>query len=118
MNTLLENRAARSAVRPYYESRENEDAYEVRVFMPGVKKEGLGISLNGDELSVSGKRAGEVPVGWRPISLESAQADYELTLGLNVEIDGEKIAAKLEDGVLRLTLPKAEKAKPRKISIE
>jgi HSP20 family protein len=116
MNTLLEN-SAQCKVRPYYESEEKADAYEVRVQMPGVKKDGVSLSLNGDELSIQGKRAA-VPEGWRAVSRESADADYELALGLNVEIDGEKIAAKVEDGILTLTLPKAERAKPRQISIE
>jgi HSP20 family protein len=117
MNTLLQNTSAQCKVRPYYESEEKAEAYEVRIHMPGVKKEGVSISLHGDELSVGGARSA-TPESWRAISRESPSADYALTLGLNVEIDGEKIAAKVEDGVLTLTLPKAEKAKPRQISIE
>lgn len=116
MNSLLENNTA-CKVRPYYETAEQAEAYTVRVWMPGVKKDGVSLSLHGEELSIAGKRSA-VPEGWRSVRRESAAADYELTLGLNVEIDGEKIAAKVEDGILTLTLPKAEKSKPRQISIE
>ena len=117
MNTLLENTSASCRVRPYYESEEQSDAYLVRIHMPGVKKEGVSLALNGDELTVTGVKTA-VPEGWRAVRRETAPADYALTLGLNVEIDGAKIAAKVEDGILTLTLPKAEKVKPRQIFIE
>ena len=105
-------------IRPQYESEENNDAYEVRVYMPGVKKEGTTISLDKNELTISGKRAAQVPQEWRPISRESRDDDYELRLSLNVEIDGGKIVARTENGVLYLTLPKAETVKPRQITIQ
>lgn len=105
-------------IRPYYESSEKDDAYEVRVWMPGVNRSGINISLENDELNISGKRASAVPAGWRAISRESGDEDYELRLALNVEIDGDKIEARTEDGILCLTLPKAETVKPRRIAIQ
>ncbi|HNX05654.1 MAG TPA: Hsp20/alpha crystallin family protein [Opitutales bacterium] len=117
MNTLLQNQSAQCTIRPSYESTERADAYEVRIRMPGVRKEGVSIALHGDELIVGGAKA-PTPEGWRALRREIPDSNYALTLGLNVEIDGEKISAKVEDGVLTLTLPKAEKAKPRQISIE
>jgi HSP20 family protein len=103
--------------RPVYQTEETADAYEVRVYMPGVNKEGTTISLENEELSISGKRA-EAPEGWRPLERESGAGDYELRLALNVQIEGDKIAARTENGVLYLKLPKAEAVKPRTISIQ
>ncbi|MFA5256576.1 MAG: Hsp20/alpha crystallin family protein [Opitutales bacterium] len=113
-DTLVSNECK---IRPAYETSENADAYEVRVFMPGVGKDGIGISLENDELRVSGRRSASIPEGWRPLSRESRGADYQLRLGLNVKIDGEKIEARNENGVLILTLPKAEALKFRKIPV-
>ena len=105
-------------VRPYYRAEERKDDYEVQVFLPGVGKDGIAISLENETLIVTGKRTTSVPSGWRTISRESAAGDYELRLALNVEIDGEHIAAKTENGVLHLTLPKAEMVKPRRIEVQ
>jgi HSP20 family protein len=109
---------ATATIRPSYNTEELKDAYEVRVFMPGVNKDGITISLNNDELSITGKRTAAIPSGWRVLSRESRCEDYELRLSLNVEIDGSKINAKTENGVLTLTLPKAETVKPRQIAIQ
>ena len=105
-------------IRPFYTTEELKDAYEVHVFMPGVNKAGTSISLENDELVITGKRHAAVPAAWKVISRESRSEDYELRLSLNVEIEGDKIAAKTENGVLYLTLPKAEMVKPRQIAIQ
>ncbi len=105
-------------VRPFYNVEERANDYEVRVYMPGVSKQGTQISLENDELTVAGTRVDKLPEGWRTVSRETRDENYLLRLRLNVEIDGERIAAKTEDGVLRLSLPKAEAAKPRRIAIE
>jgi len=104
--------------RPHFETSETKDAYEVRVYMPGVGKDGISISHEGDELAIGGTRKNLIPASWRAFSRESRDCDYELKLALNVRIDESKIAAKTENGVLRLTLPKASESKPRQISIE
>jgi HSP20 family protein len=105
-------------IRPFYTTEEQKDAYVVKVFMPGVNKAGISISLENDELAISGTKASATPSEWRLLSRESRPGDYELRLSLNVEIDGEHIGAKTEDGVLYLTLPKAETVKPRQIAIQ
>ncbi|MBN1402910.1 MAG: Hsp20/alpha crystallin family protein [Opitutales bacterium] len=116
MNNTIEQ-ATTNRIRPYYSSTENENAYEVKVYMPGVNKENTQISLENGELIISGSKSGAPSEGWRVLSQESNRADYQLRLGLNVEIDGERIEAVTENGVLKLSLPKAEALKPRKIEI-
>lgn len=110
-------RAAR-AVRPLYDVQERAEDYAVRVYMPGVNRQGAQISLENDELTVTGTRTQAVPDNWRTISRESRSDNYLLRLRLNVEIDGERISARTEDGVLQLILPKAESTRPRTIAIE
>lgn len=103
--------------RPHYQVQEKEDVYLVEVTLPGVRRENLSLTLEKGELDLLGKREQSTPEGWKALHRESVDADYRLRLSLNVEVDEQKINAMLEDGILILTLPKAEAAKPRKITI-
>lgn len=103
---------------PYYKVGGKEDGFDIKVYMPGVAKGGVDIRLDGDQLNIGGTRTHKLPEGWRAIREELPQADYHLKLRLNVEIDADKIAANIEDGVLNLHLPKAEAVKPRKIAVQ
>ena len=113
-----EVKTAKCAVRPFHEIEEKQDAYEVRVYMPGVGKDDATITLGENELVVAGRKSGTTPEGWREINRESRTGDYELRLELNVAVDGEHIAAHTENGVLYLELPKAGITKPRRIAIQ
>ncbi len=103
--------------RPQYDVTENEDAFNVRVSLPGVSRDGVDISVEGEALSITGTRMADLPQGWRPLRREILQGDYRLNLRLNVAINEAKIVAHVEDGILDLTLPKADEVKPRKIKI-
>jgi HSP20 family protein len=109
--------AARKWRRPAYDVSENPDAFNVRVNLPGVNREGIDISIEDETLSITGTRASAVPEGWRPLRREVPEGDYRLNLRLNVPVNDEKIKARVEDGVLDLTLPKADEVKPRKIKV-
>jgi len=81
--------------------------------MPGVNKEGLEISVENNELTIVGRRslpAGEGTV----IHRESRPENYRRAFELDPSIDANKISAKIDQGVVTLTLPKAEHVKPRK----
>jgi HSP20 family protein len=93
------------------------DAHELQVLMPGVTRDGVTISLDGDQLGVVGRRRQRVPAGWRPRFREHEERDYRLRVRLNIRIDEEKIHARMEDGVLYLTLPIHGEAKPRQIQV-
>jgi HSP20 family molecular chaperone IbpA len=127
-NTLSRNRnqsVARSSsnddsgptVKPLYEIRETDDAYGVTVFLPGVSKENLEITAEAGELRIVGRRSWKQPDGWTALYRESADATYELSLAHDNAIDADNIAAELRDGVLRVSLPKSESFKPRKIEV-
>jgi HSP20 family molecular chaperone IbpA len=104
-------------VKPLYEVQETDDAYGVTVFLPGVSKENLEITAEAGEFRIVGRRAWTQPEGWTALYRESADVPYELSLSHDNAIDADKIAAELRDGVLRVSLPKAEALKPRKITV-
>lgn len=108
---------ARKWRRPHYDVAESEDAFNVQVTMPGVNRGGVEISVEQDLLSIVGTRAVQMPEGWRPLRRELPAGDFRLNLRLNVAINEAKIEARVEDGILNLTLPKADEVKPRKIKV-
>ena len=85
--------------------------------MPGVSKEGLEITLEGNEITIVGHRRTRWCTG-SPLFRERALADYRRVFELDPAIDTAKIAAKMDQGVLTLTLPKSERVKPRKITVD
>jgi len=108
---------------PRYKASKLEDmeAYEVAVVLPGVNKKGLEVSVEDGEMTIIGRRGAWVAKGWRPVSgsaPEQTPSDYRLILSLNVDIDSERISAKLEDGILNLRLPVSEASKPKLITVE
>jgi len=94
----------------------NESEYFVEVEMPGVDKSGLEITTEGNDLTITGRRKTETPQGELYYS-EWPQADFRRVFELGPDVDTTKISAQLDQGVLKLRLPKSEKAKPRKIQI-
>jgi len=109
--------SASAAVRPRYQVSENDDAYTVTVQLPGVTKESLTITDEQGVLTIRGERNWKQPAGWTLLYRESSDTAYQLALQHENAIDPDKINAELVDGVLRLTLPKAEARKPRKIAV-
>ncbi len=103
--------------RPAYDVSENADAFNVRVLLPGVNRDGVDISIEDETLSITGTRAAAAPQGWRPLRRELPVGDYRLNLRLNVPVNEGKIKARVENGVLDLSLPKADEVKPRKIKV-
>lgn len=102
---------------PAVNIRENGDAYLLEAEMPGVTKDGLEILVENQELTILGNRAADVLPG-EPVYRESHNLGFRRTFDLDPSIDVGKITAKMEQGVLTLTLPKAEIVKPRKITVE
>jgi HSP20 family protein len=96
---------------------ETEDGYVLEAEMPGVNKEGLEITLEGTEVAIVGRRHAE-PVHGQLLFRESNTADFRRVFELDPAIDSSRITARMEQGVLTLTLPKSEKVKPRKISVD
>lgn len=96
---------------------ETKDGYVLESEMPGVNKQGLEITLEGNEITIVGRRHVE-PLSGEALFRESHDADYRRVFELDPAIDTGKIAARMEQGVLTLTLPKSERVKPRKIAVD
>jgi HSP20 family protein len=112
-----ENRDFSPAVKPRYEIKETDDGFGVTVYLPGVAKDGVDITAEEGQLVIRGRRAWKQPEGWTALYSESTEADYELALTHDNAVDIDKIAAEIRDGVLRVSLPKSEAIKPRKIAV-
>ena len=92
------------------------DEYLLEIEMPGVNKEGLEISVEGNQLTIVGKRQPEHIAG-EVVYRESAEGEYRRVFEISSDIDTGKISAEMHQGIVTLHLPKAERVKPRKIKI-
>lgn len=105
-------------VTPRYQVNETADAYGLTVELPGVSKDGLELSVDGEQIRVVGRRAWRKPEPWTALHRETRDFTYELEIAHGRVIDADKVHAELRDGVLRVSLPKAESRKPRKVAVE
>ena len=97
---------------------ETEQAITLLVDMPGVKTDDLNVDLRDDTLTLTGDVSSDVGAPGEKIYVEYETGRYYRQFSLSEVIAQEKIDAKLKDGVLRLTLPKVEKATPRRIAVQ
>jgi len=95
---------------------ETKDGYVLEAEMPGVNKGGLEITLEGYEITITGRPANEVVSG-EPLFRERHGTAYRRVFDLDPAIDTARISARMDQGVLILTLPKSEAVKPRKIVV-
>jgi len=124
MNTTVQRENQSAGTRPVREEfiapevniYETKDGYVLEAEMPGVGKDGLEITLDNNEITITGRRAAETVAG-QPVFRERRLADYRRVFELDPAIDTAKIEAKLDQGVVTVTLPKSERVKPRKIVV-
>lgn len=96
---------------------ETKDGYTLEAEMPSVNKEGLEVMLEGNEITIVGHRNHDRPAG-ETLFRESYSSDFRRVFELDPAIDTSKISARIDQGVLTLTLPKSEEVKPRKIKVD
>ena len=122
MNTLTretreaDRGQAEQFINPPASVTEIADGYMLEIEMPGVKKDGLEISVENNELTIIGRRSLPAVEGTL-IHRESRPDNFRRTFELDPSIDAEKIGAKIEQGLVTLTLPKAEHVKPHRITV-
>jgi len=97
---------------------ESDDCISLLADIPGVKAEDLKIDLRDNVLTLTGRVAAPASGAETPVLSEYASGTYFRQFTLSEHIDQTKIDAKLTDGVLRLALPKVERAKPRQITVK
>ena len=85
--------------------------------MPGVPKDRLTLQVEADTLTIEGEIALEAPEGLDATHVEVSLPRYRRVFTLSKELDTQKVAAEFNQGVLKLRIPKAEHAQPRRIEI-
>lgn len=101
---------------PLVDITERAEEYVLAAEMPGVAKEDLEILLDHNELTLVGRRSRRQPAG-QALHVESTGRDYRRTFLLDPVIDTARISAQIEQGLLTVRLPKAEKVKPRRVEV-
>ena len=97
---------------------ETKDELVLVADMPGVPPDGVDVDLEGDELSIEGRvRAGEYD-GLKPLYVEYGVGGFYRRFTLGEMIDRDGIKAQMKNGVLVLKLPKAERARARRITVD
>lgn len=96
---------------------ENGDNFKIRAEVPGLEKEDLNVKIQGNYLEITGERGSDAPEGYKIHKTERGLRSFSRSFTLPADVDSTKVEATLKDGVLYLTLPKHEAAKPKKISI-
>ena len=96
---------------------ETEDAFHAEVELPGVQQDDLDVTCDGGEVTIKAEVKNELPEGATSHRRERFRGTFHRVVRLPVELDAEKIDARLTDGVLTLELPKLEVTAPRKIEV-
>jgi HSP20 family protein len=97
---------------------ETDAAVVVKAEVPGVEKESIGVEVKDDVLVLKGERKYEKEVREESVHrIERSYGTFQRSFTLPTSVDQEKISANLKDGVLEVTLPKKELAKPKQISV-
>ncbi len=106
-------------IAPVVSVKETDKEVVLEAEMIGLKKDDISVHVEGDELVIRGSRSSEaVPKGYDAIYRERCPYRYERRFFLEEDVDRDKINARYDKGILRLTLGKNEKNRPRKISID
>jgi HSP20 family protein len=108
-----------SAFSPAFEVKETTDSFVLKADLPGVAEADLDISVHNSVLTVSGARQAEERKEGEGYALYERQfGSFSRSFSLPDTADGERIEAKLENGVLTLSIAKKVEAKPRKIAVK
>jgi HSP20 family protein len=97
---------------------ENESAHVLQMDCPGVTEDNLTIEVSGDTLNIRGDRVIAPPEGFETAETASKPVTFSRAYRLPKTIDAKNVGASLKNGVLTITLPKAEVAKPRTIEVQ
>jgi HSP20 family protein len=108
-----------ASVFPLMNVTEDKDNYYLRAELPGLKADELDISVTGDTLSIAGERKLPAEDGKAQYHRKEREAGrFNRIVSLPAQVDPGKVEARCTDGVLTVTLPKAEVAKPKQIAVK
>ena len=104
---------------PAVDMRETKDDLVLTVEVPGVREKDVSVSITGDLLTIRGERRWEEESkDQKFLHVERAYGQFERMVQLPMAVQADKVKASYRDGVLQITLPKAEELKPREIKID
>lgn len=97
-----------------------EDATGITLYadLPGVSKDRLQLRVEAEQLRIEAEAVLAVPQGMAPSHVEVGLSRYRRAFTLSKELDAEKVSAELSNGVLRVRIPKAAHAQPRRIDVQ
>ena len=115
---LVRGSSLLSGWNPALDVYENKDNFVVVAELPGMKKEDIDVSLHNGMLSLSGERKGETKQGDAELyRAERYVGRFQRTVSLPAPVAADKVKAQYKDGVLTVTLPKTDEAKPKQIDV-
>lgn len=114
----VESTRGMAVYRPLVDIRDTVHGIVLSLDMPGVNRDGVEIDLERRVLTIRGRARVTSPGGYRRVYTEYGEGDYERVFTLSEEIDESAIRAEMSNGVLTLTLPRAEAAKPKRIEVK
>lgn len=106
------------ALTPRVDVVEDDTGISIQADLPGVPKEKLSLRVEGETLQIEGEISSDAPAGMEAIYAEVQVPRYRRAFTLSRELDTGKIDAALKDGVLKLRIPKAAHAQPRRIEVK
>jgi HSP20 family protein len=109
--------AATPAWAPALDIAERKDAYLVTVELPGVKLDDLQITLEDGLLTIQGERHFTIDADQNFHRVERRYGSFRRAITLPAHVIADEVEASIEDGVLRILVPKAEEAKPKRIQV-
>ena len=114
----LAGHSARADSAPSMNVQETDEAFEVELELPGLALEDIEVVIEGRDLSVRGERKTELPQNATWQRRERFHGRFARAIRLPLEVDASRVQARLHQGVLTITCPKAEAAKARRIPVE
>lgn len=105
------------ALMPPVDVIEDADSLTLYADLPGVTKDTLSLNVDSGTLSIEAELGLSLPEGLQSNHTEVSVGRFRRSFTLSKELDAEKVAAELSNGVLKLRIPKAEHAKPRRITV-
>ncbi len=113
-----ERTRTRRAYSPRTDIYETDDGLVLLIDLPGVASNAVEVMLEQNVLTIRGRTEERTPEGFSPVYQEYEPGDFERAFTLSDAIDGERIEAQAQNGVLRLFLPKAGPARTQRIQVQ
>lgn len=96
---------------------ESEEGVTLKLDLPGVDRTTLEVNLNQDELRISGTRPWQAPETGKCLHAERLHGQFHRSFRIGIPVQSDRVEASYQDGVLTVTIPKAEAARPRKVEV-